>query len=486
MKLSMWIIANRLASFDPEVLIDAKAPAVLNSARLAYATNCVHIYAEKNYVVCNGEGNIIRLFNMTVTQAFEIVQSVFDYFQDWMDQVIAAISRKDYQAVMDLAYQVFRNPLVLFDGNNKVLGITRQYGPDDLDSEWNYLSRYGHSSLNAVQQMKYHYGNIDFYRHGSQFFKFSGDRRMQYGGLSYCMYCNEVSCGRINLLSRDRLLNEGDYQLLEQLARLLEPSLGQIYYESVLNNNNVFYNILFGKPYDSRKLTIQLDYQQWNASDIYHLAIIQLTGEPDQETLKFSLDTLMQTIRQHASSCITLKRSPYILILANHNICDDKGLMSLLEGLTENNPICIGFSLPCQGLRHASHLYQQAKSAIYYGTLNDGASRFYHFFDYAIDFIIDSPALLQSIHACMPGIVQLWEMKQNSGDDLLDTLKCYLDHERSASKASAALHTHRNTVLYRIQKIQDMLGLDLDNVYVRDYCRLSIRALELYYSKSLP
>ena len=59
MKLSMWMIANRLSSFDLEVHIDDKAPAVLNSARLAYATNCVHVYEEKNYVVCNGEGNII-------------------------------------------------------------------------------------------------------------------------------------------------------------------------------------------------------------------------------------------------------------------------------------------------------------------------------------------------------------------------------------------------------------------------------------------
>ena len=66
---------------------------------------------------------------------------------------------------------------------------------------------------------------------------------------------------------------------------------------------------------------------------------------------------------------------------------------------------------------------------------------------------------------------------------MLNTLKCYLDHERSASKTSTALHTHRNTVLYRIQKIQDLLELDLDDVYVRDYCRLSIRTLELYEHK---
>lgn len=47
MKLSMWMIANRLTYFDLELHIKEHAPAILNSARLAYATNCVHVYQEK-------------------------------------------------------------------------------------------------------------------------------------------------------------------------------------------------------------------------------------------------------------------------------------------------------------------------------------------------------------------------------------------------------------------------------------------------------
>lgn len=41
MKLSMWIIANLLESFEPEVHIRRESPRVLRSARLAYATDCV-------------------------------------------------------------------------------------------------------------------------------------------------------------------------------------------------------------------------------------------------------------------------------------------------------------------------------------------------------------------------------------------------------------------------------------------------------------
>ncbi|MBC8572602.1 helix-turn-helix domain-containing protein [Jingyaoa shaoxingensis] len=46
-----------------------------------------------------------------------------------------------------------------------------------------------------------------------------------------------------------------------------------------------------------------------------------------------------------------------------------------------------------------------------------------------------------------------------------------------------ACYTHRNTVLYRIRKIQDMLDHDLSDPYTREYALLSIKVLYLYHWK---
>ncbi|MCI8673335.1 MAG: hypothetical protein HFI89_07605 [Lachnospiraceae bacterium] len=486
MKLSMWNIANRLSSFDLELEIDEKAPAILNSARLAYATNCVHVYPEKDYIVCNGEGNIIKIRNMKLTQAFEIIQGTFDYFEDWYQQLRKYINDGNYQEAVNLCWPVFHNPLVLFDGNNKVLGITRQYGPSDLDDEWAYLYQYGYSSLNAINMMKHQYSNIAFHRHGSQAYKFNINQMMKYAGIYYHLYFNDVSYGHLNLLARDRALNEGDYQLLERLARLLEPCLGRHHYEITQDNGNVFYNILFGKPCDHQKLEKQLHYQQWDADSIYHLALIRLHQDSDQQGMRANLDVMAQTVMQRFPQCIVLKKNPYILLLSNFDLSTDHSAMTFFKDMLANNPIVISFSLPCKRLERANRLYKQAESACFYGTLFHKDERFYHFFDYALDFIIDSSSLSDCVEACMPGIVELWEMQQACGDEMLTTLKCFLDHERSASKTASKLFTHRNTILYRIQKIQDILKCDLDDVYVRDYCRISMRTLELYQQKKLP
>lgn len=484
MKLSMWNIANWLSSFDLELEIDEKAPAILNSARLAYATNCVHVYPEKDYIVCNGEGNIIKIHNMKLTQAFEIIQGTFDYFEDWSQQLKKCINEGNYQKAINICWPVFHNPLVLFDANNKVLGITRQYGPDALDDEWAYLYQYGYSSLNAISMMKHQYSNIAFHRHGFQSYKFNSNQMIKYAGIYYHLYFNDVSYGHLNLLATDRTLNEGDHQLLEWLARLLEPCLGKYHYETTEDNGNVFYNILFGKPYDIQKLEKQLHYQQWNADGIFHLALIRLNQDSDKQGMRANLDVMAHTVMQKFPQCIVLKKNPYILLLSNYDLNTDHSAMTFLKDMLDNNPIIIGFSLPCKRLERANRLYKQAESAIFYGTLFNRDERFYHFFDYALDFIIDSSSLSDCVDACMPGIAELWEMQQNSGDEMLATLKCFLDHERSASKTAAKLFTHRNTILYRIQKIQDILECNLDDVYVRDYCRISLRTLELNQKKT--
>ena len=484
MKLSMWMIANRLHSLDMKLDIREDAPVILNSARRVYATNCVHVYAENNDVICSGEGDFIRFENTDVTLGFEIVASVFDYFQDWMDRLIRLTRERDYQGVVDLAYEVFKNPIVLLDGNNRVLGITREYAPDALDEEWEYLSKYGYSSLNAVQQMRYDYNTFDYWYHGPKRFDFSGSNLLGYEGLTYCMYCNDSICGRINVLAKDRELNTGDSQLLEQIAILLEPVLGQIYYENVLNNTNVFYNILFGNPYDKKQLDAQLTYQQWHADDEYYLTLVEVMGLDNHPASDAAVEQLLQVLARQATGCMVMKKHPYILLLGTRNLATDPSMTPIFNTLTARNPIRLAFSMPIRGVEQTTFLYEQTKYALTEGKRRYPESNFYDFFDYAIDYILESGTLLSSVRACMPAILELWERHQQNGDELFRTLQIYLENERSISRTSEILYTHRNTVLYRIRKIQDMLDHDLADPYTREYALLSIKVLYLYHRKN--
>lgn len=67
--------------------------------------------------------------------------------------------------------------------------------------------------------------------------------------------------------------------------------------------------------------------------------------------------------------------------------------------------------------------------------------------------------------------------RADSGEQLIQTLRTYLDLESNASATAAALHVHRNTVLQRLQRIRSLITVDLDDPSNRLTVQLALRLL---------
>lgn len=61
------------------------------------------------------------------------------------------------------------------------------------------------------------------------------------------------------------------------------------------------------------------------------------------------------------------------------------------------------------------------------------------------------------------------------GGDLINTLEAYFDHNGVLSQAAEALYIHRNTLIYRMERIAEISGLDLDNTETRLAVQLALR-----------
>lgn len=105
----------------------------------------------------------------------------------------------------------------------------------------------------------------------------------------------------------------------------------------------------------------------------------------------------------------------------------------------------------------------------------------YHFYNYAVDYILSVRDMELARYACQVDINNLWEEGKPDGGERVETLRAYLSNERSLVKAANELFIHRNTLVYRVNKILETLLCDLDDSYTREYMQLSIRVLRLYY-----
>ena len=63
---------------------------------------------------------------------------------------------------------------------------------------------------------------------------------------------------------------------------------------------------------------------------------------------------------------------------------------------------------------------------------------------------------------------------RENGTQYFGTLRSYLINERSIPKTAGSLIIHRTTLTYRLQRIQELFGLNLDDACHRLYMLMSL------------
>ena len=81
-------------------------------------------------------------------------------------------------------------------------------------------------------------------------------------------------------------------------------------------------------------------------------------------------------------------------------------------------------------------------------------------------------------HVCLGGLQELIDYDQKNETELYKTLKAYLRNERNAVHTAKELFIHRSTLFYRLDRIKELIHIDLDDPSTRLYVNISYRILE--------
>jgi carbohydrate diacid regulator len=134
-----------------------------------------------------------------------------------------------------------------------------------------------------------------------------------------------------------------------------------------------------------------------------------------------------------------------------------KFVRKIYDTLKESVPghVTIGIGGYYQGLEGLRKSYREAKLACEVGAKIRGRDSIYHIYDVGMFVAMtnissdDKLALAEQI---------LEPLLENT--ELLRTIKTFLDLGMNLTEAAAALHIHRNTLIYRLDKIEEMIALD--------------------------
>ena len=142
--------------------------------------------------------------------------------------------------------------------------------------------------------------------------------------------------------------------------------------------------------------------------------------------------------------------------------------------------------------KHIPEVFFLTRRVLIIASKLDPEKRIFFYEDYASYGAIDlaaqsylkSDAAPNAYMLINPNVLALAIYDKEHGDDLKDVLFYYLAGERNVKKTAETMHMHRNTVLNKLKKIEEMTELDLENYQLRQRLLFSCQFIK-YYEKVL-
>jgi purine catabolism regulator len=143
-----------------------------------------------------------------------------------------------------------------------------------------------------------------------------------------------------------------------------------------------------------------------------------------------------------------------------------------------NTPVALGYGGIRSGASEVAAGAREAEQALTMGRRLFGPDSATAFNDLGLYRLLYALQPLPEMRAFRDDALARLRAKDRAGV-LLQTLGAYLATNGSPTDAAERLHLHRNTVLYRLGRIEDLLGVDLRNAEVRLSLHLALKIGEV-------
>lgn len=143
-------------------------------------------------------------------------------------------------------------------------------------------------------------------------------------------------------------------------------------------------------------------------------------------------------------------------------------------------PVRVAIGEARQQLRELRNSYDEARRTLDVSKKVRPDQRVVHWTDFYVEdmmLAIGAHPTLRRLYATL--IAPIYQYDVENGTDLLHTLDVYLKYGGNTKQVAAELFIHRNSVHYRLERIQDLLGGDLNNPEMLFRLNLSLRAWKL-------
>lgn len=408
--------------------------------------------------ILNGE-NTMTVCECSPELLFNEICSIFDFYNAWESKLNACVFLPDgLQRMVDASFNILKNPIFIYNIAGKVLALTKDCSPD-TSPHWADLMHYGFIPDDFMARLKTEIDLSRIFQDKEPTFHASIE-----GGSGRFIHCSlflgNNRVGQFVVSQRLNILTMGSKHLVKTLLNAINLFLA-VHSEQYLpqeNINKLFCELLGGDAACDDQLELVLLNSAWATTD--PMMIVTLQENTTTEETVF-LDRVKLRLSNGLRFCVAVIFQKRIVLLLN---CRRHGGVESIRAMMGDhlNDFWIGSSNQFTHMENIHAHYMQSLTALRYGQLHN--RRHVGINDCAIwalfDHIGQTPWLRTLVH---PSVRTLLNYDQENGTQLFDTFFMYLLNGGNISTASQQLFIHRNSMRYRMDRISQLIGPDLEN-----------------------
>lgn len=470
MKFSMWIVNDWLEAFEPKPRI-MKGEMQIKGVRyfaegiepeedLLYVGHAGDfIQSGGRGVICANGEDLILLNTEDEFRVFNEIQRMLEFYNDWESGIMRALEEGlAIGEILRMSMPVFRTTILVTDASHSLLGLQESpQKPDHFTMENGHLSTRDVIMLNEILQ-----------QYSERHAPYIVDEGHDIKDIVRNFYARngDLIGWFVSIEGADHHVNSRMH-LTEVFCRLLDFWF-RINEEALLFSpqSALFINILDGKETDPALVRFKQEGIGWQGEPAMQLFCIR-----DIASNRFDLPYLQKALSSSFAAVYCFKYLSDVMIIVNYEKIPEEEFLRTLTDILKRRKLSCGCSYPFQDLFQLPAFYQQAQLAMQYG--EQRAGKINRCEDHALEYLRHQINEKKPLSVSAPGLEKLKQQDASAGTEYYRTLAVYLREERDQTRTAEVLCVHRNTLIYRIKKIEQILGMDLGDVRLRFLLLLS-------------
>lgn len=419
--------------------------------------------------------------NLELDHLFSEIQFTFVLVNDWYQNMQDAVIRqKSMQDIITMSESVIGNFITVTDTAFSLLAYTKGLQTDDpLQST---LVQNGYHMEDAIKTFK-KLKRFDVRMNTDGLVINTDCNIYKYDSISKIFVFNQTYFTHVVMICDHRKLTAGLIDLYNHLIKMLSFYITRNW-EKVKNFDHMYSSLVMdlmqGKLSDQNAVQERAKFIGIQQHDQY--IVMLLSGDNGSDSV---FPGLMATEITKMFSHIRPIYINYELMLLLHHpditaLIAEQDMNNSLNGYFQKYNVYCGVSEIFDNLLYLSQAYRQAELALNKSSASQIGlikctnspewSNIASFDSYYTNCLLDRSEDTQKLWKTSKYgkmLLELYRSDREKNTNNFEILYVYLTNERSTTKTANCLHMHRNNVVYRINRIESMLNIDLDDNQTR-------------------